>query len=68
MNAICPGIIETEILACAPEEVLAAGKAGIPMGRFGQPEEIAKAVAFIASDDASYITGQALAVDGGYVH
>lgn len=68
VNAVCPGTIETEILVCAPEEVLAAGRAGIPMGRFGQPEEIAKAVAFMASDDAAYITGQALAVDGGWCH
>lgn len=67
VNAICPGTIETEILACAPEEVLEMGRAGIPMGRFGKSDEIAKAVAFFASDDASYITGQALAVDGGYV-
>lgn len=68
VNAVCPGTIETEILVCAPEEVLAAGRAGIPMGRFGQPEEIAKAVAFMVSDDAAYITGQALAVDGGWCH
>lgn len=67
VNAVCPGTIETEILACVTEEFLAQGKAAIPMGRFGQPEEIAKVVAFLASDDASYITGQALAVDGGYV-
>ncbi len=66
VNAICPGTIETEILACVSEEFLEAGRAATPMGRFGQPEEIAKAVVFFASDDASYITGQTLAVDGGY--
>ncbi len=65
VNAICPGTIETEMFAAATEEALEKEKASIPVGRFGQPGEIAKAVLFLASDDASYITGQTLAVDGG---
>ncbi len=65
VNAICPGTIETEIFAAVTEEALEKAKASIPVGRFGQSEEITKAVLFMASDDASYITGQTLAVDGG---
>ena len=51
--------------AVLPEEVRMAVLEKIPLARYGQPEDIAKAVAFLASDDASYITGQVLAVDGG---
>ena len=67
VNCVCPGPIDTPLL----QPVLAVPKAvegyrdAIPMGRVGKPEEIAAAVAFLASDDASYITGQALVVDGG---
>ena len=64
-NSIAPGYIETDMTAVLPEEVRAAVLEKIPLARYGQPEDIAKAVAFLASDDASYITGQVLAVDGG---
>lgn len=64
-NSIAPGYIETDMTAVLPEEVRAAVLEKIPLARYGQPEDIAKAVAFLASEDASYITGQVLAVDGG---
>ena len=64
-NCIAPGFIMTEMTEVLPEPVKDAAKAIIPMKRFGKPEEIARAVAFLASDDAGYITGQVLCVDGG---
>ena len=68
VNAIAPGYIETPMTAPAREvEEVGQGIADMhPMGRFGQPEEIAAAAAFLASDDASFITGIVLPVDGGY--
>ena len=66
-NAICPGFIETEMTAVLSEEVKKASAAQIPLGYFGKPEDIAKTVAFLASDDAAYITGQVIQVDGGMV-
>ncbi len=65
VNAIAAGYIETDIWASVPEAARQAALALIPLGRTGQPEEIAKAVAFLASDDAAYITGHVLTVDGG---
>lgn len=65
VNAIAPGFIETEMTEKLSEAVVEAGKAQIPFGRFGKAEEVAKAVCFLASEDASYITGQVLHVDGG---
>ncbi len=65
VNAIAAGYIDTEIWDSVPEEMQAATVNMIPLGRKGQPEEIAQAVAFLASDEAAYITGQVLAVDGG---
>ncbi len=72
VNAVSPGSIETPGL----NDLLASGEAGeqrrkmisssVPLGRFGTPDEIAKAVVFLASDDASYITGAELFVDGGF--
>jgi len=64
-NCIAPGFIMTEMTEVLAEPVKDAAKAVIPMKRFGKPEEIARAVAFLASDEAGYITGQVLCVDGG---
>jgi 3-oxoacyl-[acyl-carrier protein] reductase len=65
VNAVAPGYIETELTGSLPENLQASLKDLIPMGRIGKPEEIAKAVAFLASDDAAYITGHVLTLDGG---
>ena len=67
VNAVAPGFIETEMTAVLSEEVKKASAAQIPLGHFGKPEDIAKTVAFLASDDAAYITGQVIQVDGGMV-
>jgi 3-oxoacyl-[acyl-carrier protein] reductase len=65
VNAIAAGYIETDIWANVPDDMREAVMKLIPLGRKGQPEEIAYAVAFLASDQAAYITGQVLGVDGG---
>ncbi len=65
VNAIAAGYIDTDIWAKVPEEMRQGVLSLIPLGRKGQPEEIAYAVAFLASDQAAYITGQVLGVDGG---
>ena len=65
VNAVAPGFIETDMTAAMPEAAKTATLAAIPMGRLGAPEDVAKAVAFLASDEAAYVTGQVLAVDGG---
>ncbi len=65
VNAVAPGFIETDMTGKLPESAAEAGKGQIPFGRFGKAQEVAKAVCFLASDDASYITGQVLCVDGG---
>lgn len=62
VNVVAPGLIETDMIKDAPIEMI---KNVIPMGRIGKPEEIARAVRFLCSDDASYITGQVLSVNGG---
>ena len=64
---MAPGFIETEMTAVLPDKVKEASVAQIPLGHFGKPEDIAKTVAFLASDDAAYITGQVIQVDGGMV-
>lgn len=65
VNAIAPGFIETPIIDTVPEKVIEMMKAGSPLGRIGKPEEIAAAYAFLASDEAKFITGTCLNIDGG---
>ena len=65
VNAIAPGFIETEMTAVLPEETKAATLKEIPLQKFGKPEDVAQAAAFLASEEAAYITGQVLCVDGG---
>lgn len=67
-NSICPGVTETPLasFALANDDKRASVEKSVPLGRVGQPEDIAAAALFLASDDASYITGEELFVDGGY--
>ncbi|MGI9096443.1 MAG: 3-oxoacyl-[acyl-carrier-protein] reductase [Candidatus Limnocylindrus sp.] len=67
VNAVAPGFIVTELTADLPEAIKEGVKAQTPLGRFGEPEEIAAAVVFLASKEAGYVTGQVLGVDGGLV-
>ncbi|SFZ79180.1 3-oxoacyl-[acyl-carrier-protein] reductase [Chitinimonas taiwanensis] len=66
-NAVCPGFVATPILKDMPEKVIQAMEEKVPMRRLAQPEEIASVYLFLASDDASYINGAVLSVDGGLV-
>jgi 3-oxoacyl-[acyl-carrier protein] reductase len=65
VNAVAPGYIDTPMTAGLPQDVKDAMMAKIPLARLGKPEDIAAAVRFLASDDASYVTGQVLGVNGG---
>lgn len=67
VNGVAPGVIETAMTAHLSEDVISGRVADTPLGRLGQPEEIAKAIRFLVSDEASFITGQILGVDGGLV-
>lgn len=67
VNAVAPGFIETDMTDAMPDSAKEAIKGQITMGRIGTPDDIANVVAFLASDAASYITGQTIAVDGGMV-
>ena len=65
VNAVAPGFIETDMTAAMPEAAKTAALAAVPPGRIGAPADVAHAVAFLASEEAAYITGQVLCVDGG---
>ncbi len=65
VNAICPGYIATEMVMAVPEKVREAIISQIPVGRLGEPEEIARCVAFLAADEAGFITGSTLTANGG---
>jgi NAD(P)-dependent dehydrogenase (short-subunit alcohol dehydrogenase family) len=77
VNCVCPGFIETDMVETAlagmsdspqvRQEIRKAGQAAHALGRFGKPEEVAKAILFLASDDSSFVTGSPLHVDGGYL-
>jgi NAD(P)-dependent dehydrogenase (short-subunit alcohol dehydrogenase family) len=71
INAICPGLIQTpmsdQMIASGQADALKAMEKSVPMGRVGRPEEIADAVLWLCSDAASYITGQSISVDGGFI-
>ena len=69
VNSICPGVTETPLAsyALASPQQRAGIERQVPLGRVGQPEDIAAAALFLASEDASYITGEALVVDGGFM-
>jgi len=67
VNAVSPGVIETELTSTLPDKVKAELLGMIPLGRFGMPDEVAQAALFLASDEAAYITGQVVSVDGGII-
>ena len=67
VNAVAPGFISTDMTDQLSEEIKAGMLKQIPLGRFGEPGDVAKMVAFLASDDADYITGQTIHIDGGMV-
>ncbi len=67
VNAVAPGFIKTDMTAALPDKVVEGMLANIPLNKLGEPSDIARAVVFLVSDDAKYITGQTLHVDGGMV-
>ena len=67
VNCVAPGVIETDMVKVLGEEALKDLAEQTPLGRLGKPEDIAAAVAYLASDKASFVTGQVLAVDGAFV-
>ena len=67
VNVVAPGSIDTDMTAVLPEKVKEKIIADIPLGKMGEPKDIANAVLFLVSDQASYITGQVVNVDGGLV-
>jgi 3-oxoacyl-[acyl-carrier protein] reductase len=67
VNAVAPGFISTDMVKQIPEKILQSMVGRTPLGRMGQPEDIANAYAWLASDQATFITGTVLSVDGGVV-
>jgi 3-oxoacyl-[acyl-carrier protein] reductase len=67
VNAVAPGVIETDLTAGLSEDAKAENSGRTPLGRLGRPEEVANAIRFLVSDEASFITGQVLGIDGGLV-
>ena len=67
VNAVAPGYVETELTSGLSDEIKSSIKGQVPMGRFGAPEDISEAVAFLVGEGAAYVTGQTLTVDGGMV-
>ena len=65
VNAVAPGVIKTDMIASIPAERMQALRSSIKLGRFGEPEDVARVIVFLASDLASYVTGQIVGVDGG---
>jgi 3-oxoacyl-[acyl-carrier protein] reductase len=65
VNAVAPGFIETDMTAALPEKYRERLLVSIPVGRFGEPDEVARVVVFLASELSSYITGQVLEIEGG---
>ncbi len=65
-NAVCPGFIETDMTRGMPEDLFNAQLDKIPLGRAGEPADVARVVAFLASDDAAYVTGEVINIGGGY--
>ena len=67
VNAVAPGFIDTDMTATLSDDLKKAAMGRIPLGRLGSPSDVASVVAFLASDDASYVTGQVIEVSGGLV-
>src|ERR687894_807246 len=65
VNAVAPGYVETELTGGLPEKVKEQIREQVPAGRFGEPEEVAEVIAFLVGEEAGYVTGQTIAVDGG---
>ena len=65
VNAVAPGVTDTDMVANLPEQMREGIKKTIPLGRIGTPEDVANVVYFLASDEANYITGQVVSVNGG---